>query len=113
MPTNERFLVTGAQGFVGRYLVSRLLSSHCEAKVVGIGRSPRFDDTFTHSVSWLSQLIQAPLPESLKTSCCGDRYQYASLDIHDQVGLSKLLRKFSPHVLIHLASGLRNDPPDH
>jgi len=107
----KRFLVTGAQGFVGRYVVSRLLSSHSE--VLGVGRSSRLDDTFTHSVSWKTQLLQAPLPEQLKTSRYGDRYQYASIDIRDRVGLCEILRSFRPHVLIHLASGLRDDPPDY
>lgn len=109
----KRFLVTGAQGFVGRYLVSRLLSSNCDVTVLGIGRSPRLDDTFTHAVSWKTQLIPAPLPEELKTSLYGDRYQYASIDIHDRVGLCQALRSFRPHVLIHLASGLRDDPPEY
>lgn len=109
----KRFLVTGAQGFVGRYLVSRLLGSHSEVTIFGVGRSSRLDDTFTHSVSWKTQLIQAPLPEELNTSCYGERYQYASIDIHDRVGLSQVLRNFRPHVLIHLASGLRDDPPDY
>jgi GDP-4-dehydro-6-deoxy-D-mannose reductase len=109
----KRFLITGAQGYVGRYVVSRLLSSHSDVTVLGIGRSSRLDDTFTHSVSWNTQLIQAPLPEELKTSSYGDRYQYASIDIHDRVGLCQILRSFRPHVLIHLASGLRDDAPDY
>jgi GDP-4-dehydro-6-deoxy-D-mannose reductase len=109
----KRFLVTGAQGFVGRYVVSRLLSSHSEITVLGVGRSRRLHDTFTHSVSWKTQLIPAPLPEELKTSGYGDRYQYASIDIRDRMGLSEVLRSFRPQVLIHLASGLRDDPPDY
>jgi GDP-4-dehydro-6-deoxy-D-mannose reductase len=109
----KRFLVTGAQGFVGRYLVSRLLGSDSEVTILGVGRSPRLDQTFTHSVSWKAQLIQAPLPERLNTSRYGERYQYASIDIHDRVGLCQLLRSFRPQVLIHLASGLRDDPPDY
>ena len=109
----KRFLITGAQGFVGRYVVSRLLSSHSEVTVLGVGRSRRLDDTFTHSVSWKTQLIPAPLPDELKTSCYGERYQYASIDISDRMGLCQVLRSFRPHVLIHLASGLRDDPPDY
>ena len=109
----KRFLVTGAQGFVGRYVVSRLLSSESEVTVLGVGRSRRLDDSFTHSVSWKTQLIPAPLPDELKTSRYGDRYQYASIDIRDRVGLCEILRSFQPHVLIHLASGLRDDPPDY
>jgi Nucleoside-diphosphate-sugar epimerases len=109
----KRFLVTGAQGFVGRYVVSRLLGSHSEATVLGVGRSRRLDDTFTHSVSWKTQLLQAPLPEGLKTSGYGERYQYASIDIRDRMGVCQILRSFRPHVLIHLASGLRDDPPEY
>ena len=109
----KRFLVTGAQGFVGRYVVSRLLSSHSEVTVLGVGRSRRLDDTFTHSVSWKTRLIPAPLPDELKTSQYGDRYHYASIDIRERAGLSEILRSFRPHVLIHLASGLRDDPPEY
>jgi nucleoside-diphosphate-sugar epimerase len=108
-----RFLVTGAQGFVGRYLISRLLEVHGEGvQVVGLGRSPRLDDVFSHSISWGTRLIRAPLPEELKLSSDEPRYQYACADIRQADHLSQLLHVFRPHVVIHLASGLRDDPSD-
>lgn len=41
------YLVTGAQGFIGRYLVAHLLATDASATVVGLGRSPRRDDANT------------------------------------------------------------------
>jgi nucleoside-diphosphate-sugar epimerase len=108
-----RFLVTGAQGFVGRYLISRLLQVHGKGvQVLGLGRSSRLDDVFSHSISWGTRPIQAPLPEELRISNDEPRYQYACADIRQADHLSQLIHVFCPHVVIHLASGLRDDPSD-
>ena len=45
-----RYLVTGAQGFLGRYLIAHLLATDPEAIVFGVGRSPRNDLALTHEV---------------------------------------------------------------
>ena len=45
---SERVLITGAQGFVGRYLAAYLLRSNSGVNIQGIGRSPRSSDAFTH-----------------------------------------------------------------
>lgn len=108
-----RFLITGAQGFVGRYLISRLLQDYGEeVRVLGLGRSSRLDDVFSHSISWGTHSIRAPLPEDLKISSDEPRYQYTCADIRHADQLNRLLRVFSPDIVIHLASGLRDDPPD-
>src|SRR5262245_57039032 len=108
-----RFLITGAQGFVGRYLISHLLQATGEGhEVLGLGRSSRLDEVFSHSISWGRRSIRAPLPEELRILRDEPRYHYACADIRQPDQLDRLLRAFSPDVVIHLASGLRDDPSD-
>jgi nucleoside-diphosphate-sugar epimerase len=111
MTLNRRFFITGAQGFVGRYLVAQLLSTGNTVHVLGIGRSPRLDHAFTHFVSWGTKRVQAPLPEGLKGVDGEARYRYVSADLRRSAFVTQLLRDFQPQVIIHLASGLRDDPP--
>jgi nucleoside-diphosphate-sugar epimerase len=88
---HRRLLVTGAEGFLGRHLLVDVLQS-ADISVVGIGRSPH------------TKLA------ALATVACG-RYEYAAIDVLDTARLITLLDDFSPTVIIHLASGLRDDPP--
>ncbi|MGH7512863.1 MAG: NAD-dependent epimerase/dehydratase family protein [Gemmatimonadales bacterium] len=110
---NSRILVTGAQGFLGRYLVAHLLGCNDESQIVGLGRSPRLDDEFTHSVQWGSRRVPAPLPPELHRALLCPRYHYASLDLLRQPELTGLLGEFRPNWIFHLASGLRDAPADH
>ena len=109
----NRILVTGAQGFLGRYLVANLLGSGNDVEVLGIGRSARLDDRFTHALHWGESRVHAPLPETLGASLASARYQYISLDVGRQAELTALVGDFRPHQIFHLASGLRDATPDH
>ncbi len=109
---SPRVLVTGAQGFLGRYLCASLLGDGT-AEVLGLGRSPRLDDGFTHAVTWGTSRVRAPMPEPLRDALGSPRYHYASLDIGRQPELTGLLGDFRPEVVFHLASGLRDAPADH
>jgi 3-dehydroquinate synthase len=110
---STRILVTGAQGFVGRYLVAHLLRTQPGTEVLGLGRSPRLDDGFTHSVQWGVSRLRAPLPPELRDVFESPRYHYVSLDLARQPELTGQLGDFRPHLIFHLASGLRDAPPDH
>jgi 3-dehydroquinate synthase len=109
---SERVLVTGAQGFLGRYLCALLLSDG-PAEVLGLGRSARLDEGFTHKVTWGTTRVRAPLPESVREALGSPHYHYASLDVGRQSELTGLLGDFRPDVVFHLASGLRDAPADH
>jgi 3-dehydroquinate synthase len=109
----RRILVTGAQGFLGRYLVARLLGAEPGSEVLGLGRSPRLEDCFTHSLQWGAARLEAPLPEELRGALRSPRYHYMSLDLLRQPELTGLLMDFRPHRVFHLASGLRDAAPDH
>ncbi len=107
-----RALVTGAQGFVGRYLVAELLASREAIRVVGVGRSTA-RATFTHTVTWRSTGVPAPLPPALQSAARDARYAYQPVDIRDRAAFGRILRAFRPDVIFHLASGLRDDAPHH
>jgi nucleoside-diphosphate-sugar epimerase len=103
-----RYFITGAQGFVGRYLVAHLLGADSNAEIIGAGRSPQSDRTFTHKIRRSGKQIAAPLPDTL---CPKERYRYVSVDIHNRLEFREHLKISKPDVIIHLASGLRDDPP--
>src|SRR5207237_6350526 len=105
-----RYFITGAQGFVGRYLISHILRSETDAQILGIGRSSRRDQTFTHSVRWGSRSLPAPLPAEVR-DLHEERYTYVPADIHKRRKITAILQEFRPDVILHMASGLRDDNP--
>jgi nucleoside-diphosphate-sugar epimerase len=105
----KRYLITGAQGFVGRYLVSHILKTQSDAEIHGIGRSKKQDRSFTHLVQWAGQRVRAPLPPELK-QLDDRRYRYTAISIHQRDYVALLIKMLKPDVIIHLASGLRDDP---
>ena len=109
--TTRRILVTGAQGFIGRYLVADWLTADPDATVLGIGRSERLNRHFTHAVHWGELQTHAPLPELLVEVLGSKRYHYVALDMADTSALAHLLAESRPHIVVHLAASLRDDPP--
>jgi GDP-4-dehydro-6-deoxy-D-mannose reductase len=104
----KRYFITGAQGFVGRYLTWSILESERDSQILGIGRSHRQDLFFTHAVQWAGRSLPAPLPPSLYSMT--NRYQYVAVNVHSREHVGELLRAFQPDTVVHLASGLRDDP---
>lgn len=105
-------LVTGAQGFIGRYTVAALLRQPVTS-VVGTGRSPRSDSTFTHQVFSHGAERAALLAEDLRTALQDPRYSYHSADITDVKRLSEVIRDTRPSAIIHLASTRREESTEH
>jgi nucleoside-diphosphate-sugar epimerase len=103
-----RVAVTGAQGLIGRQLVSAALDGGAAA-VLGLGRSPRVDDRFTHDLEWLGARVPAPLPADLRRSARDRRYTYERVDLGDVEGVSAVARRFRPDVVIHAAAALRDE----
>ena len=106
----QRYLVTGAQGFIGRHLVSHLLCHFPECTVLGVGRSPRQDSVFNYSVSCGDRPVPARLPEYLRTAV-GPRYNYVAQDITSD-DFAVTVRDFRPTRVIHLAAALRGAPDE-
>ncbi|MGI4758816.1 MAG: NAD-dependent epimerase/dehydratase family protein [Janthinobacterium lividum] len=101
-------LVTGAQGFVGRYVCAALLHEDPSTQVFGIGRSVETPHSFSHRLS-LRSGVPAPLPEGLAATLADDRYHYTPLDILDGASLRRFIDEVRPDSILHLASGLRGD----
>lgn len=105
----SRFFVTGAQGFVGRFVVAELLRTG-QSSVMGIGRSPEASGQFTHSVTRENKLVPAPLPKEMPPDLFNSsNYSYRSIDLQNQAELKRALTEFQPDFIIHLASGLFGD----
>jgi GDP-4-dehydro-6-deoxy-D-mannose reductase len=76
-------LVTGAQGYVGKYLTRDLLGRRADALVIGVGRSAHDGDRL-------------------------DRYAYERADVLDRAGLRELLVRHRPERIFHLAGAPRD-----
>lgn len=102
-------LVTGAQGFVGRFFVACALAAG--ERVIGLGRSPRSGTSFTHTISIDERCIPSPLPDELRDAVAAGSYEYFQCDLLDAQRLREVLRSTRPRAVVHLASALRDDPP--
>lgn len=107
-----RVLVTGAQGFIGRWTLGRLLTDSTVDRVVGIGRSARDDERFTHNVTHQGARVRARLPQRLCATLADPRYAYHAVDVRDDTRLSAVITELRPTAVIHLASRLRDDDLD-
>jgi GDP-4-dehydro-6-deoxy-D-mannose reductase len=103
--------VTGAQGLLGRHVTAALLDAGADA-LLGLGRSARRDDRYTHDLAWLDTRLAAPLPEPLQRSAADPRYDYVALDLRDVDAVAEMARTFRPEVVIHAAAALRDAPWD-
>lgn len=106
-----RLLITGAQGFVGRYVTAAALRQHPEAEILGIGRSGPLPGLFSHTLCG-DGATRAPLPAELASTLRDPRFGYVECSVLDGAQLTRRLREFQPDRILHLASGLRDDPND-
>jgi 3-dehydroquinate synthetase/nucleoside-diphosphate-sugar epimerase len=106
---STRVLITGSQGFVGRYALAHWLSMDPAATVVGIGRSRRLSCSFTHHIEWNGVRFRAPLSDELRLATANDRYRYIRMDLRDRAALVDLLKELRPSVILHLAGALRDE----
>jgi GDP-4-dehydro-6-deoxy-D-mannose reductase len=102
-----RVLVTGAQGLLGRRVVAALLADGADA-VLGVGRSPRRDDVYTHDLAWLGERLPAPVPDGARIDASERRYAYRALDAADATAVAATARDFEPDAVIHTAAALRD-----
>lgn len=101
-------LVTGAQGFLGRYVVACVAACAPDMRIIGVGRSPRDDSQFTHDVTIGSHPIRAAVPQSVRQSILQAGYEYRQLDVLDVSALTDCLCETRVEIIIHLAAALRD-----
>ena len=102
-------LVTGAQGFIGRYVASSILQSKPDGTIVGVGRSKVLCEFFSHQITGPAGPVQARLPSEMQGAFESDRYVYRQADVLDSEKIVAILEEFRPQKIVHLASGLRGD----
>lgn len=76
-------LVTGAQGYVGRYLTRELLDRAPDATVIGVGRSAHEGDVVA-------------------------RYGYERADVADTSRMREVFERYRPERIFHLAAAARD-----
>lgn len=81
-----RILITGGAGFIGSALVRHLID-HTE-----------------HDVLNVDKLTYAGNLESLASIATNTRYEFVQADIADQPTISKVLARFQPEAIMHLAA---------
>ena len=81
-----RILITGGAGFIGSALVRHLIE-HTE-----------------HDVLNVDKLTYAGNLESLASIATNTRYEFVQADIADQSTISKVLARFQPEAIMHLAA---------
>jgi nucleoside-diphosphate-sugar epimerase len=103
---SHKVLVTGSQGYLGRYVIHQLLEQRLQ--VVGVGRSPPMN-FFTHTATSpkSGRRIRAPLPSMLRPTSRG--YEYRAVDLSNPAAVETVIAEVEPKVVIHLAAALRDD----
>jgi dTDP-glucose 4,6-dehydratase len=82
----KRFLITGGAGFIGSAVVRHLIQD-CD-----------------HVVCALDKLTYAGNLDNLRPVASNPRFSFAQIDICDAPAVRKLIAKFQPDVLMHLAA---------
>jgi len=106
---STRILVTGAQGFIGRYAVAEFLRSGV-SEVLGVGRSSLMPHHFTHKI--LRDRVEQPalLTPALAEALADQRFRYQAANIADKTKMARLICNFRPDCVVHLASSRREEP---
>lgn len=73
----KKYLITGANGFVGRYFREYLKEHESDAIIYGADISP---------------------------SCISDNIEYISIDLNDRFAVYKMLEQVKPNYIVHLAA---------
>jgi nucleoside-diphosphate-sugar epimerase len=100
---NQRHLITGAQGLVGRHLAAQILAGDPAAAVLGIGRSPRSDAFFTHGITAGARAQRAPVPHAIRRWLGSERYRYESVALADTTSLRRAVAAFRPDRVLQLS----------
>lgn len=87
----KTILVTGAAGFIGSNLCSRLLESFKDTKVIGIDNMNDYYDVHIKEYH-LDGLI------------CHDNFTFVKGNIADKVLINRIFTEYRPHVVVNLAA---------
>lgn len=109
--TVATLLVLGAQGFLGRHIVSQWLAVDPANLVVAVGRSARSATHFTQTVRFRGLERRMPLPADLTVSPEDlHRITYYRGDVARPEVMDEVLTRHPIDAVVHAAASLRDDP---
>lgn len=97
----DRVVVTGGQGFIGRFLVAECVAR--KARTFALGRSPFLARRFTHSLRCGGRELAAPVPFDMGLL---PQDAYFQTDLNDADRTAAVMERTSPDLVVHLAGAL-------
>lgn len=92
---NKRILITGAAGFFGSHIASRALLEESELAIV---------DILNEETSPASQKIKNIKELETINPKLDKKFEFHNADITDLLSMKKILEKFKPNIVIHVAA---------
>ena len=95
---NKTILVTGSSGFIGSYLVKRLLNEVSNVKIIGLDNMNDYYDVS------LKEYRLAEIEKIVNKGCFQTDWKFIKGDITNKETIEKIFGEFHPDIVVNLAA---------